>query len=150
MSLGTTISDEDILPASNATKAKDIETLLIGSGADMFREFEQRISHFCPFEAIGMVRQEIRHAHFLSFILDPNRPHPFQDHLLKTFLQEVVAQAQEGQIAIQPLTIHCSDYSNALVYRERYNIDFMIEIPANHYGSGRKGLVVTVEGASKN
>ncbi|UYV37712.1 PD-(D/E)XK nuclease family protein [Rhodobacteraceae bacterium D3-12] len=130
---------------SNFEKSKAIEALLIGSGANLFREFENRFSKFCPFEAIGMVRQEIRHAHFLSFILDPNRPHPFQDHLLKGFLQEVVAQAQDGQIDIQPLNIHCSDFSGALVYRERSDIDFMIEIPSTAFSSKAKGLVVTVE-----
>lgn len=140
--LGDTENDEVL---SNFGKSKAIEALLIGSGANLFREFENRFSKFCPFEAIGMVRQEIRHAHFLSFVLDPNRPHPFQDHLLKGFIQEVVAQAQDGQINIQPLNIHCSDFSGALVYRERSNIDFMIEIPSNAFGSKAKGLVVTVE-----
>jgi len=145
MSLTETANDEGNYSTSNAIKAKDIEALLIGSGAEMFRELELKISRFCPFEAIGMVRQEIRHAHFLSFILDPNRPHPFGDSLLKTFLQEVIAQAREEQITVQPLTIHCADYSNALVYRERHNIDFMIEIPPGQQGSNDKGLIVTAE-----
>lgn len=29
-----------------------------------FEELEKEIDVFCPFEAIGMVRQEIRHSHF--------------------------------------------------------------------------------------
>jgi hypothetical protein len=145
MSQGEMGDTENDKVLSNFGKSKAIEALLIGSGANLFREFENRFSKFCPFEAIGMVRQEIRHAHFLSFVLDPNRPHPFQDHLLKGFIQEVVAQAQDGQINIQPLNIHCSDLSGALVYRERSNIDFMIEIPSNAFGSKAKGLVVTVE-----
>lgn len=136
---------DDKLSKTNAEKAKLIEDLLIGSGSDLFRQFEQRFSKFCPFEAIGMVRQEIRHAHFLSFIFDPNRPHPFQDHFLKCFLQEIVSQAQIDQIKIQPLTIHCSDFSNALIYRERGNIDFMIEIPPGSYSGSERGLVITVE-----
>lgn len=145
MSQGELNNTEDEAGFSKFERSKAIEALLIGSGADLFREFENRFSNFCPFEAIGMVRQEIRHAHFLSFILDPNRPHPFQDHLLKGFLQEIIAQAQDGQMNIQPLNIHCSDLSSALVYRERSNIDFMIEIPSNAFGSEAKGLVVTVE-----
>ncbi|WP_223428980.1 PD-(D/E)XK nuclease family protein [Tateyamaria pelophila] len=136
---------EDDIVLSNFEKSKAIEALLIGSGAHQFRDFENRFSNFCPFEAVGMVRQEIRHAHFLSFILDPNRPHPFQDHLLKGFIQEVIAQAQDGQVNIQPLTIHCSDFSSALIYRERSNIDFMIEIPPKTFPGEAKGLVVTVE-----
>ncbi len=137
--------EEDQSNLSYFKQSKAIEALLIGSGADQFREFEKNFSGFCAFEAIGMVRQEIRHAHFLSFILDPNRPHPFQDNLLKSFLHEVVEQAQDDQLNIRPLTVHCADLSGALVYRERSNIDFMIEIPSSAFGGASKGLVVTVE-----
>lgn len=145
MSLADQENHEHSLVRSNEDKAKAIEALLIGSEANLFRELESKITQFCPFEAIGMVRQEIRHAHFLSFILDPNRPHPFDDTLLKTFLQEVTTQAQKDQITLQPLTIHCSDYSNAIVYRERDNIDFMIEIPPGYNTEYSKGLIVAVE-----
>ncbi|PVB61272.1 hypothetical protein DCO57_13640 [Labrenzia sp. 011] len=65
-------------------KLKLLEDFLVGHSNNDFENFEQRISHFCPFEAIGMVRQEIRHSNFLSFILDPNNSHPFGDRLLKT------------------------------------------------------------------
>ncbi|MBW4975107.1 PD-(D/E)XK nuclease family protein [Roseovarius mucosus] len=153
MSQGEVSDTDNEVVLSNFEKSKAIDALVIGSGADLFREFENKFSNFCPFEAIGMVHQEIRHAHFLSFVLDPNRPHPFKDHLLKGFLQEILAQAQDGQINIQPLAIHCSDFSGALVYRERSNIDFMIEIPSNAFGSEAKSLVVTVElkvGASES
>lgn len=46
---------------SYLNQAKAIEELLIGSGGEAFREIERRIFRFCPFEAIGMVRQEVRH-----------------------------------------------------------------------------------------
>ncbi|MEM6307226.1 MAG: hypothetical protein AAF701_04510, partial [Pseudomonadota bacterium] len=42
-----------------------------------FRDLESQARIFCPFEAIGMVNQEIRHAYFLAYILDPDRPHGF-------------------------------------------------------------------------
>lgn len=127
------------------TTIKKIERLLVGTGAEKFKAFERSIAHFCPFEAIGMVRQEIRHAHFLSFILDPNRAHPFQDTILKAFLQEVSAQAHDEACDLNALDIHCSDFSNAVVYRERANIDLIIEIPKSSRPSNEKGLVVTVE-----
>lgn len=81
------ISDEVVnqTAITNEDKAKKIEALLMGTGAENFRLLEQKISQFCPFEAIGMVRQEIKHAHFLSFILDPNRPHPFKDNFFESF-----------------------------------------------------------------
>jgi len=140
-------SDEvdDEPPPTTVEKIRSIEKLLIGPASEEFRKLEQQISVFCPFEAIGMVRQEIRHAHFLSYILDPHRPHGIQDIFLKAFLHEVVLQAQEGQVSLQPLEIHCSDYSQALVYRERADIDLLVEVPANSMGSGKKGMVVAIE-----
>lgn len=132
-------------PLSNLEKAKLIEKLLIGPEADLFSELEQRMSKFCPFEAIGMVRQEIRHAHFLSFILDPNRPHSFRDDFLKAFLQEIVIQAQDGQSNLQPLQIHCADFTSAMIYRERANIDLLVEVPPGFSRALDKGLIVTIE-----
>lgn len=129
---------------TNTAKAEAIEDLLIGSGGEAFREIERRIFRFCPFEAIGMVRQEIRHARFLSFILDPNRPHPFHDHLLKAFLQVASDRARKVSLDV-PLAIHRPDCSAALIHRERDNIDIMVEIPPASRISGEKGLVVAVE-----
>ncbi len=50
------------------TITSDLEVLLTATGQDSFQALEQRISVFCPFEAIGMVRQELKHSNFLSFI----------------------------------------------------------------------------------
>lgn len=58
---------------------------------------------------------------------------------------EILAQSKEGQINLQPLSMHCSDYSSAIIYRERANIDFLIEIPNSNQISNTKGIVVTVE-----
>lgn len=128
--------------AANLAKAKAIQDLLIGPDREAFQTFQNRVSRFCPFEAIGMVHQEIRHAHFLSFLLDPNRPHPFQDEFLKLFLQQVVAEARDGQAVMQPLEVHCFDFNGAQVYRERADIDIFIEVPP---APGAKGLVIAVE-----
>lgn len=61
-----------------------LEDLVIRS--EGFRRLEAELSYFCTFEAMGMTDQEIRHAHFLSYILDPNRPHGFEDAYLRAFL----------------------------------------------------------------
>lgn len=130
---------------SNEEKAKLFEDLLIGQGGEDFQLLEKRLMRFCPFEAIGMVRQEIRHAHFLSFILDPNKPHPFKDGFLKAFLLEIAAQAEASQFDLQPLDIHFLDGAGATILRERSDIDLLIEIPAGPSLSLGKGLVVTIE-----
>ncbi len=126
-------------------KLKLFEDLLIGKEENSFEEFEKRINHFCPFEAIGMVRQEIRHSNFLSFILDPNTPHPFGDRLLKALLFEVGSQAESGQFSLKPLDVHFLDCGNAVLFRERANIDILIEIPSNSSKPDHKGVVVAIE-----
>ncbi len=41
-------------------------------------ELEQKISRFNIFEAIGMVRQEIKHSNFIQFLLPKFRPNKGQ------------------------------------------------------------------------
>ncbi len=71
-------------------KRRHIENLFIGPEAKEFHELERRLNQFCPFEAIGMVQQEIRHGRFLQFLLDPNERHPFGEAFLKTLLQSAL------------------------------------------------------------
>ena len=123
-------------------KLNEIENLLIGAGAEDFLDLETRLQQFCPFEAIGMVRAEIRHAHFLHFLLNPKASHPFQDKLLKVFLQAVFSEDSlplDNQLSM--IEIHLMDCSNAIILREKSRIDLLIEIEINAV----KGVVVAVE-----
>jgi hypothetical protein len=123
-------------------KKNEIENLLVGAGAEDFLDLETRLQKFCPFEAIGMVRAEIRHAHFLHFLLNPKASHPFQDKLLKVFLQAVFSEdslSQDNQLSM--IEIHLMDCSNAIILREKSRIDLLIEIESN----AGKGVVVAVE-----
>lgn len=142
---GGDCSVPDNEPMPDADNIRAIEDLLVGPGATTFRDFEQSVAQFCPFEAIGMVHQEIRHAHFLSYILDPNRSHKFQDRMLKSLLHEIAGQAGDGQGIYQGIAVHCSDLNNAVVHREKSNIDLLIEIPAGSFDKNSRGLVVVVE-----
>ncbi|MEP3629186.1 MAG: PD-(D/E)XK nuclease family protein [Hyphomicrobiales bacterium] len=123
---------------------QEIEEMLVGSGKLDFDEFEKHLNYFCPFEAIGMVRQEIRHAHFLCFLLDPNQSHPFGDLFLRTLLSEVASQ-----FTITPpfklMDLHFMNATNVIVYRERWNIDILVEIPKNSFDYLDKGLVFVIE-----
>ena len=121
-------------------KIKAIENLLIGNGAEDFQTLEGLAKQFCPFEAIGMVKTEIRHAHFLCSLLDPKASHPFHDKFLKAFLQAVVSGNTTDKKPT-PMDVHLMDCSNAIIYREKSNIDLLIEIES---ASGER-LVVAVE-----
>ena len=79
-----------------------LEGLVVGN-AD-FEEVERLQDVFCPFEAIGMVRQEIRHAHYLAHCLDPQRPHGFGAECLRALMRSAaaaqrVAHSQEGLVS---------------------------------------------------
>ncbi len=121
-------------------KIRAIENLLIGNGAEDFQTLEGLAKQFCPFEAIGMVNAEIRHAHFLCFLLDPKASHPFHDKFLKAFLQAVVLGKKTDKKPT-PMDLHLMDCSNAIIYREKSKIDLLIEIES---ASGER-LVVAVE-----
>ena len=124
------------MPTENNMLEK-LADLLTGHGASDFRTIEERTKYFCPFEAVGMVRQEIRHSNFLAYILDPQRPHGLDDTVLRTFLMEIA----QGS-AKERLDIHFRDLENARVQREADNIDILITIPKS---GGTRGLVVAVE-----
>jgi hypothetical protein len=61
-------------------------------------ELEAKISRFNIFEAVGMVRQEIKHSNFLQFLLNPSEKHQLGDLFLKKLLIEVLQDAEETPV----------------------------------------------------
>lgn len=120
----------------------ELEKLVVGSSE--FQELEQNLKYFCPFEAVGMTDQEIRHAHFLSYILDPNRPHGFEDSYLRCFLKIATKKALDKKSPIRPIDIHLMDLNEVRIYREEDRIDLMIEIPPV-VTIGQRGVVLVFE-----
>ena len=120
-----------------------IEELFVGSGASDFKDFESYTDVFCPFEAIGMVRQEIRHSTFLKYIIDPHRPHGLRDLLLRELLKQIAAAAPQT-CPYSLLDIHLSRPSNVITKREWRDIDLLIEIPDGITDTG-KGLIIVIE-----
>jgi hypothetical protein len=121
-----------------------IEDFLVGSGAADLRELESITDVFCPFEAIGMVSQEIRHSNFLSYILDENKPHVFGSKILEELLSLIAERTNDADIEFSKLDLHFMDISNATISREWRNIDLLIEVPRklSHHS---KGLLIAVE-----
>lgn len=87
-----------------------------------FGELESRFVRFCPFEAVGMVRTEIRHSNFLAYILNPFRPHGFGTVLLRSFLK-----CAFGDDTMR--VIETAGLNDAEVRREWQNIDLLILLP---------------------
>ncbi len=126
---------------ANIEKRTQLEELLVGTGASDFAAFEQRIGSFCPFEAIGMVRQEIKHSHFLAYLLNPARPHGFGTEILQKFMGIVFQNCSEPG-SLNPLALHFLNLDQAIVSTERWDIDLLIELPpAREHG----GVIIAVE-----
>ena len=107
---------------SDEAVMQQLEVFLIGN--PLLDELEVRIAEFNIFEAMGAVRQELRHSDFLAFLLNPSEKHKLDDHFLKQFLIEVLKAAENPPIT--PITIKITDFSNAVVEREAQYIDILI------------------------
>lgn len=117
-------------PDSDA-KIKALEHLIIEN--EDFQELKKRIGGFNIFEAMGAVRQELRHSNFIAFLLDPNRSHGLGDICLKKFLQRVL-QSEQSQILscfkLTALELELHSLEDADVRREWKNIDILIDLPS--------------------
>lgn len=118
------------MPDESTETYIQLERLFIANSD--FEQLESELDVFCPFEAIGMVRQEIRHAHFLSYILDPNRPHGLGTECIKalmTVFSRVLVAGDVETAELSPLDVHLMGFQAATVRREWERIDLIIEVP---------------------
>lgn len=92
-----------------------------------FAELQRQLGDFCPFEALGVVRNEIRHSNFLATMLDPNKSHGLGTSFLRRFLDGVVRKVGE-RTSLGRLRLHVADLEDADVRREWRNIDLLIAL----------------------
>ena len=87
-------------------------------------QLEERLGEFNLFEALGAVRQELRHSDTLRFLLDPAAPHGLGQAFLSAFLKHALAgSTQQGLGAID---IDVTDLSATKVYREWRHLDILL------------------------
>ncbi|HEY9802753.1 MAG TPA: PD-(D/E)XK nuclease family protein [Leptolyngbyaceae cyanobacterium] len=98
-------------------------------------ELEAKLAQFNIFEAIGVVRQEIRHSNFLAFLLNPSQNHKLEDVFLKRFLKRVLLEPYEPEdpkyLKISTVDIDIADFSDVEIRREWKNIDIFIQSSSN-------------------
>lgn len=119
-----------------AASERELTDLFVAN--DEFDALEKSLDVFCPFEAIGMVRQEIRHGHFLSYIFDPQRPHGFGDSCIRSLMAAAARSSDDSSSGLSLLDIHMMDFDSAIIRREWRKIDILIEVPDQN-------LVVAIE-----
>lgn len=105
-----------------------LEDFVVGN-RDLER-LEALLAEFNIFEAVGAVRQELRHSDFLAFLLDPRANHRLGDAFLKRLLKHVLVTVQEP--AVRAVEIDATDLDDASVRREWQRIDILVHHPESH------------------
>jgi hypothetical protein len=119
-----------------ADDVRALEALIIGNPD--FDELELLLSEFNLFEAVGMVRQELRHSEFLAFLLDPNQNHGLGDAFVTRLLQSVLLSARGSAVPVSPLDFDVWSLKEVTVQREWKHIDILL-LHEEH------GLAVVIE-----
>lgn len=101
---------------------KALERFLIDN--EDFERLETELSGFNIFEAVGAVRQELRHSDFLSFILNPNKNHGLAELFLKRILIDIISKNNFEEVSV--IDVQLSSFENTEVRREWRNIDLLI------------------------
>lgn len=88
------------------------------------------VSEFNLFEAMGMVRQEIRHSHFLGTLFNPREPHGLGSRFFESLLSRLLydlPDRRSGDVSL--LDIDLCDYDDLQVFREQDRIDLLLVSP---------------------
>lgn len=98
---------------------------LVVDNPDLER-LEGLLDQFNIFEAVGVVRQELRHSDFLAFLLNPQQPHGLGDVFLKSLLQKVLQGARGADLPINLIDLDVWSLEETTVQREWRNIDILL------------------------
>lgn len=105
-------------------EAADLSALIMKS--EDFLGLTNSLDVYCPFEALSVARMEIRHSNFLADIVDPTRPHGFDDACTRALLETLLGSAGEPELLLR---LHLSDLGGIEVMREWRNIDLLLRLP---------------------
>lgn len=93
---------------------------------DELLELEERIGKFNIFDALGVVRAEIRHSNFLAWLLDPNESHGQGALFLKAVLMDLLKGAPPEARPLSPVELDGEELRGVEVRREWRRIDLLI------------------------
>lgn len=114
---------------SDREKQKILGELIIDNQDLSF--LESTLSEFNIFEAIGVVRQEIRHSNFIAFLLDPQEKHRLGSLFLKKLL--ICALLKSENPPLIPINLDIADLEDVEIRREWGNIDILIHSQSNQF-----------------
>lgn len=124
-----------------ASEKRALEEFIVNNPE--LEQLENLLAEFNIFEAIGAVRQELRHSDFLAFLLNPAENHGLGDIFLKKFLMRVLTDADNPPFSA--IEIDVANLQNAEIQREWRNIDILILDPINRLVCAIENKVDTTE-----
>lgn len=102
-----------------------LEALLVDNPD--FDRLKALLGQFNIFEAIGVVRRELRHSDFLAFLLNPQQEsHGLDDTFVKRLLQQVFISAPDASEPITPIDLDLWNLDQMVVLREWQYIDILL------------------------
>jgi hypothetical protein len=104
--------------------AKALESF-VAKNPDLER-LEQLLGQFNLFEALGVVRHELRHSDFLAFLLDPSVNHGLGDDFVRLLLQKFLLRRERQSLPVSLIDLDVWDLNEIEVYREWQNIDILL------------------------
>ncbi|MFC2042958.1 PD-(D/E)XK nuclease family protein [Chloroflexota bacterium] len=104
--------------------SKLLESLVVNNPE--LERLEALLEQFNIFEAIGAVRQELRHSDFLAFLLNPNQNHSLSDTFVKGLLQKALISAAVESLPVTPIDLDIWNLNDLIVLREWQNIDILL------------------------
>jgi hypothetical protein len=87
---------------------------------------EGLLEQFNILEAVGVVRQELRHSDFLAFLLDPRQNHRLGDAFARRLLQKILIAARDPSLPLSPVHLDSWDLDRLTVHREWQNVDIVL------------------------
>ncbi|ESZ26609.1 PD-(D/E)XK nuclease family protein [Mesorhizobium sp. L2C067A000] len=122
---------EKLETASSIGATVDLEAAIGALFDDQgFVSIHGQISPLNLFEAVGATRSELRHSNFLAYLLSPSRPHGLGAKALVAVLRSILAQLPANDRPIMTLELLAGELDDAIIYRERANIDILVVLPS--------------------
>lgn len=91
-----------------------------------FRQLVSRTQSLNVFEAVGATRNELRHSHFLGYLLAPANPHGLGTAFLRRFLTNIAEEHLPLSHPLSSLEFRLKDLEGVEVRREWENIDLLV------------------------
>jgi len=113
------------MASTEAQQDLDAITAFVVENRDLER-LKALLERFNIFEAIGVVRQELRHSDFLAFLLNSQENHRLDDIFVKRLLQRLLMETEDTSLPVTPMDLDLWSLEQMEVRREWQRIDILL------------------------